>query len=120
MNRWKVLGNLERFYVVTGDTDRDRTLHRVHRYHQTVLAVARKEDAFYTVERSTTDPYALSNFQIAKRRPFNALVDNRAYRVNLFFRNGQAVAAHPDKSKNAFYPKDFGAFFRRHCGLQEY
>ena len=91
----------QRFDFVSFDPYRQRSLDGIDRNNQRAIAVAGKQYAFHTFERTAANAHSLSDFQEGMLRPGNLLRDHGAQGFDLFVRNRDRFSAHADDAKHS-------------------
>jgi hypothetical protein len=92
---------LEDFDVVSLDANCHGSLDCINGHDEGVIACAGLEDALDSIEGATAKSHALANLEKGMAATGDILGKKNSNRVDLFFRNGSALAILPDKSDYA-------------------
>jgi hypothetical protein len=110
---------LDGFYLVVAELDRQRPLNRFDGDYQRAVSVAGDQNSFDTVEASSTDPHVLTHFEEWAKRVWSINPQKSPDALYLFFWDGHALAPNSDETKYATYAEDFGPELRHEGHVQK-
>ena len=110
---------LDGFYLVVAELNRQRPLNRFYGDYQRAVSVAGDHDSFNTVEASSPDPHVLTYFEEWAQRVRSINPQKSPDALYLFFRDRHALAPNSDETKYATYAEDFGPKFRHEGHVQK-
>jgi hypothetical protein len=110
---------LDGFYLVVAEVNRQRPLNRFYGDYQRAVSVAGDQDSFNTVEASSPNPHVLTHFEEWAQgvRSINSQKSPDA--LYLLFRDGNTLAPNSNETKYATYAEDFGPKFRHEGYVQK-
>jgi hypothetical protein len=110
---------LDGFYLVVTELNRQRPLNRFYGDYQRAVSVAGDQDSFNTVKDSSPDPHLLTHFEERAQRVLSTNPQKSPDALHLLFRDGHALAPNSDETKYATYAENFGPKFRHERHVQK-
>jgi hypothetical protein len=89
---------LDDLYFVSTDADAKRSLNRVNRNNQEVIAASRLKDTLHSIKSATPYPNPLANGQEGVRAPRYSLIDQCSDRLDFFLWNRGAFGKATDEA----------------------
>src|ERR1700685_1890284 len=93
-----------RLDFVSFHANRERSLDRIHGYHQSPVSIARDQDAFQTIQRAAPDAHTLPDLEEGMRRPGQLCFHQALNRIDLLVGNRDALASATDQPEDSLYP----------------
>ena len=110
---------LDGFYLVVAELNRQRPLNRFYGDYQRAVTIARDQFSFNAIEDSSPNPHVLPHFEEWAERVRSINRQKGADALYLLFRYGHALAPNSDETKYATYAQDFGPKFRHERHVQK-
>jgi len=92
-----VCEELNGFYLVVAELNRQRPLNRFYRDYQRAVSVARDQDSLNAVEDSSPNPHVLPHFEERAERVRSINPEKGPDALDLLFRDGHALTANSDE-----------------------
>src|ERR1700685_4850367 len=86
--------------------NRQRSLDRIHGYHQSPVSIARDQDAFQTIQRSAPDAHPLPDLEEGMRRPGQLGFHQALYCIDLHVGNRDALASATNQPEDSLYAQN--------------
>jgi hypothetical protein len=110
---------LDGFYLVIADPNRQRPLNRFYGDYQRAVTIAGDQVSFNAIEDSSPNPHVLTNFEKWAERLLSINPQKGADALYLLFRYRHTLAPNSDEAKNAANAQDFGPKFGNKGHVQE-
>jgi hypothetical protein len=110
---------LDGFYLVIADLNRQRPLNRFYGDYQRAVPIAGDQVSFNAIEDSSPNPHVLPDFEVWAERVLSINPQKGADGLYLLFRYGYALAPNSDETEYAANAQDFGPKFGNKRHVQE-